>query len=528
MSRGDPGAAVSRPDALLLLDPLVLFVLAVLDTLQATAYPFYAALGRTAHWNGETVSATLAVAAVATLLLVATTLVLAPRRYLAVKRVALAVLVLLLVAAPIADRAYLRFATGRHLEYAHDGGVVQTEEAARFLLRGVNPYSADYSATPLAGVEIPAILHYDPYLPASFLLPAPLIAVADAVHLPFDQRAVYLALYAAGIWLIPRAFRQRGAGELARTVFAFNPLVVAFLEIGRNDMYEIAFLVFAIVALARRRPIAFFVSLALACATKQLAWFVAPFLLVHAWRSRPWAAGEEAAGAVGAALAGGAAAGTGAVGETGAAGATGTVGEIGAVGERGAAGGTGAVGELGAVGEIEVAGGTAAERAAWRRGAVLGAGLFAVLVLPFFFWDPAAFVNSVYRFNAGLVPDSYPLGGTPGFGFAMLAAVFHWAPSRTAYFELTPYLLVTALPLALLLLWRLARRPSLSQALLGAFAVSFWIYFFSRVFHNNYLGVLSFLLQMGVLAAADDLPPPAAPAAPAEASLGSAGGAPAT
>jgi hypothetical protein len=467
-AHGSQGSTPARRDVLLLLDPLVLLVLAMLDTLQATAYPFYAALSRTAHWNGEAVSATLAVAAVATLLLFSTIWVLAPRRYLAAKRMALPILVLLLVVAPVANRAYLRFATGRHLDYAHDGGVVQTEEAARFLLRGVNPYSADFSSTPLRGVEIPAILHYNPYLPGSFVLPAPLIALADAVHLPFDQRVVYLALYAAGIWLIPRAFRQRGTGEVARTVFAFNPLVVPFMELGRNDIYVIAFLLFAIVALARRRPTAFFLNLALACATKQLAWFVAPFLLVCAWRTWFPAAGAMA--------------------------------------------------EPGATLEPGEPTATRAMAARWRRGAALGAGLFVALVLPFFLWDPTAFVNSVYRFNAGLVPDSYPLGGTPGFGFAMLAAVYRWAPSRTAYFELTPYLLITALPLALLLLWRLARRPSTSQALLGAFLVSFWIYFFSRVFHNNYLGVLLFLLQMGILAAADDLlSAPSAPVPPAAA-----------
>jgi hypothetical protein len=426
----DEGGRGARPDALLLLDPMVLFVFALLDMLQLTAYPSYAALSQTAHWDGEAVSAALAVGAVATLLLLSTTLVLAPRRYLGVKRVALTILVLLVVVAPMANRAFLRYATGSPLAYAHDGGVVQTEESARFLLRGVNPYSADFSSTPLRGVEIRAILHYNPYLPASFLLPAPLIALADAIHVPFDQRIVYLALYAAGIWLIPRAFRNRGTGELARTVFAFNPLVASFLVIGRNDIYVIAFLLFAIVALERRRPFAFFASLALACATKQLAWFAAPFLLVCSWRAWP--------------------------------------------------------------------------REVWRRGAALGTGLFLVLVLPFFVWNPGAFVNSTYKFNVGLVPDNYPLGGTPGFGFAMLAAVFHWAPDRTAHFELTPYVLLTALPLAILLLWRLAQQPSTSQAMLGAFLVSFWIYFFSRIFHNNYLGVLAFLLQMGLLAAADD------------------------
>ena len=423
-------APAERADPLLLLDALLVFLLGVLDMLQVTAYASYAPLQQTAHWDGEVVRTALAVGAVATLLLFLTVALLLPRHYRGLKRAALTLLVLLLVVAPMADKVFLRFATGRQLEFAHDGGVVQTEESARFLLRGVDPYAADFSSTPLRDVEIRAIVHHNPYLPASFLLPAPLIALADALHWPFDQRLVYLLLYAAGVWLTPRAFRGRGAGELAQTLFALNPLVVTFLVLGRNDIYVIVFLLFAVVALARRHALAFFGALALACALKQFAWFVAPFLLVCAWQAWP--------------------------------------------------------------------------RPVLRRGALAGAGLFVLLVLPFFVWNPAAFVDSIYKFNAGLSADRYPLGGTPGFGFAMVAAVLHWVPDRSSYFELTPYLLLTALPLGALLLRRLARQPSVSAALLGAFLVSFWIYFFSRVFHNNYFGVLAFLLQMGVLTAADD------------------------
>src|SRR5262249_20302248 len=125
------------------------------------------------------------------------------------------------------------------------------------------------------------------YLPASFLLPAPLIALADAAGWPFDQRLVYVLLYAAGVWLAPFAFHRRGAAELAQTCFAFNPLVVPYVVVGRNDIYVVTFLLFALVALARRRALVFFISLALACAIKQFAWLVAPFLLVCAWRTWP-------------------------------------------------------------------------------------------------------------------------------------------------------------------------------------------------------------------------------------------------
>lgn len=155
-----------------------------------------------------------------------------------------------------------------------------------------------------------------------------------------------------------------------------------------------------------------------------------------------------------------------------------------------------------------------------RRGLAVGAALFAALVLPFVVWGPADFFDDIYRFNAGLSRDSYPLGGTPGFGFAMLAAVLRWAPDPAAYYDLTPYLLLTALPLTALLLARLLHRPTVAQAMLAAFLVSFWVFFFSRVFNNNYFGVLAFLLQMGALAAAEEtLLPAAAPAPPALAEL---------
>jgi hypothetical protein len=435
-------------DPLLALDPWLLFLLGMVVALQVTGDPAFGSLRQFSRWDGEVLRTVLAVGAVATLLLFLTAALALPggvgrRSYRAWKRATLAALGVLIVAVPIASRACQRFASGQPLRFAHDGGVIQTEESARFLLRGVNPYAADFSSTPLAGVAIPGILRHNPYLPASFLLPAPLIALADAAGLPFDQRIVYLLLYAAGVWLAPLAFRHRGAGELAQTCFALNPLVVPYVVVGRNDIYIISLLLFAVAALARRHAPAFFSCLALACAVKQFAWLVAPYLLMCAWRAWP-------------------------------------------------------------------------RRTFWR-GMAAGGALFAAMVLPFLAWGPADFVDDVYRFNAGLSRDSYPLGGTPGFGFAMLAAALGWARDRAAYFPLTPYLLATALPLALLLGLRLWRRPAVARALAAAFLVSFWVFFFSRVFNNNYFGVLAFLLQMAALAEADEILAPAPAGVPAAA-----------
>ncbi|HVT57958.1 MAG TPA: hypothetical protein VHR45_06135 [Thermoanaerobaculia bacterium] len=419
---------------LLLLDPWLILLLGAAILLQVTGDPAFATLRQYSRWDGEVVRTVLAVAGVAVLLLFATAVLAWPERwsvrsYARLKLATLVLFGLLIVGAPVAQRSLQRLRSGHPLQFAHDGGVVQTEESARFLLRGVNPYAADFAATPLREVGIPAILHHNPYLPGSFLLSVPFVGLADALKLPFDQRWIYLAVYALGVWLAPRAFRHPGAAELARTGFALNPLVVPYLVVGRNDIYVIGFLLFAYVCLVRGRAIGFCLCLAAACAIKQFAWLIAPFLLLSAARILP--------------------------------------------------------------------------AAPLRRGLAWGAALLALVLLPFFLWGPADFIDDIYRFNAGTSHDNYPLGGTPGFGFAMLAAVLGWAPDRNAYYPLTPYLLATAAPLALFLLVRLARRPQPEDAFFFSFLLCFWIFFFSRVFNNNYFGLLAFLAQMGALAAAD-------------------------
>src|SRR5579864_9673282 len=175
-------ASEAPRDPLLALDPWLLFLLGMVVALQVTGDPAFSTLGRFSRWDGEVVRTVLAVGAVGTLLLFLTAALALPggaerRSYRAWKRAALVALGVLIVAVPIAGRARQRFASGQPLHFAHDGGVIQTEESARLLLHGIDPYGADYSKTPLAGVAIPGILRHNPYLPASFVLPAPLIAL---------------------------------------------------------------------------------------------------------------------------------------------------------------------------------------------------------------------------------------------------------------------------------------------------------------------------------------------------------------
>lgn len=448
------GRSVPGPgEGLLRLDPWLVFVLGA--SLASVVSGDTAFEGLDAHLgaNGEGLRALCYVGATLVLAALAAAVALGgARRYRPFKRVALGLLLALLVGGPVLTRVVLRPLAERPLEYAHDGGVIQTEAAARLLLRGENPYAADYDHTPLAGVAVPGIRVHYPYLPLSFLMPAPLVAAADGAGVLFDQRFIHLALFFLGLWIVPRAFRDPGVREVALTLFALNPLVVPFLIVGRNEILVIALLLGSYVLLVRQRWTAALVLLGLASAAKQFAWLAAPFFVVYVAVKAP--------------------------------------------------------------------------RRACARALVAGAGVAAALMLPFLLWSPRDFVDDVLLFNAGLTEAPYPLGGTPGYGFAMLPALWGWVDDRFGYFPLFPLVLLAAGPLYAVLLRRLARNPEAGKVLTYAFACSFAVFFFSRVFHTNYLGYLGFLLGMGCLATVDRLGEPRGPDPPAAASLAPGGAAP--
>ncbi len=171
------------------------------------------------------------------------------------------------------------------IEYAHDGAV-QTEEAARFIRNGVNPYAADYRGTvfgyyadyfSLGARPNPAWDHYV-YLPATFLLVAPSQSLAEKTIGWFDVRMVYFFAWAGAIallaWLVPARYR-----DLAIIMTAFNPLTAKFFIWGYNDFVVLFYLVAAIVCLKKGSLGFSSLAIGLAVATKQSAWLFVPFYL---------------------------------------------------------------------------------------------------------------------------------------------------------------------------------------------------------------------------------------------------------
>ncbi len=194
----------------------------------------------------------------------------------------LALLVAVLVLLPAALEISARFRVGP-LEHAHDGGVVQTEEAVRLLLGGKNPYVADYRETPMAGLEWgpgnPAIIHL-PYFPLSFLLHAPLLVAGEAAFGAYDARFLYLLLYLVPFLIVTRWSADPDRKLALAALWGLNPFLVPHLVQGRNDVVVAAMLVASTHFLLSGRTRSSALLLGAACATKQFAFLLAPFWIV--------------------------------------------------------------------------------------------------------------------------------------------------------------------------------------------------------------------------------------------------------
>src|SRR5438105_910195 len=196
----------------------------------------------------------------------------------------------IIVTTVIAQSAYL--VALRHIAgpatYTHDGGVIQTEETIKFLLQGKNPYVEDYTQTPMAdwGLDYKTALYHYPYLPWTFLFSLPFFLASNAMLGWFDERFVYLLLFALMLLIAVRLAPTPMSKLVLLMVLGLNPIMGSDVIFGQNDSF-VLFWIVAALWLARRgwtdvgraahgsayRLLAG-VAFALACASKPTAWFL--------------------------------------------------------------------------------------------------------------------------------------------------------------------------------------------------------------------------------------------------------------
>jgi glycosyl transferase family 87 len=159
-----------------------------------------------------------------------------------------------------------------------------TEEAARALVDGRNPYAVSYAEGPLGSYSLGAVTHF-PYLPMMLTFGLP--RAAGLPGLLGDAR-VWFAAAAALAAVLALKLQRVTTHQLIRIlqVLVVLPTAAPYLLGGGDDVTVVALMLLAVAAVDRDRPVMAAVVTGLAAATKQIAWPLAPFLVVCQARRR--------------------------------------------------------------------------------------------------------------------------------------------------------------------------------------------------------------------------------------------------
>ncbi len=113
---------------------------------------------------------------------------------------------------------------------------------------------------------------------------------------------------------------------------------------------------------------------------------------------------------------------------------------------------------------------------------------FGLIVLPFFFWNQKAFLESTLFYLSGSTPNSYPVAG---YGWGMLLRQQGFIKDVHAFYPFWVWQVIVCLPLGFFLLRWLIKTPAVWKLITcyGIFTFVFW--YFSRYFNNSHLGYIS-------------------------------------
>lgn len=336
-------------------------------------------------------------------------------------------IVLCFVVVPTIAAIVLR-ETGKPYTYIHDGAIM-VEEAARKLVRGQNPYVADYLDTPLfywPMINNPALYHLT-YFPAMFLVTVPFVVAFDRLGVVFDQRYLYLPAYVAACAVVPLVILPVADGmrtlalRLSLTaVVVLHPQLFPFVPEGRNDFFVLLFAFIGIALLARGRRTLAVLAIAVAAASKLHAGPLLLFAIAYLWWTDAALPLRERARRL--------------------------------------------------------------LRASWA-----GALVLAATFVPFLVNDFAHFYDDVVAYNAGGAAWSYPVSGM-GFGAILRSLGIISYPQQE--FPFAAFQFAAGVPVAIWSLRQLRRDPHIATMLMG-YALSMLAFaFFGRYFHGNHLGFL--------------------------------------
>jgi hypothetical protein len=156
---------------------------------------------------------------------------------------------------------------------------IVTEEAARALKSGVDPYAAEYLHGPLEARPIGTKTHY-PYLPAMLVFGLP--RAFDGSNALADARVAFaagtLALAAIALRRPPARRLPPSHRRIVALTLVALPTGALLMTTGGDDVPVLAFMLLALFLAEEGRPGAAGAAAGLAAITKQTAWILLPFL----------------------------------------------------------------------------------------------------------------------------------------------------------------------------------------------------------------------------------------------------------
>lgn len=114
------------------------------------------------------------------------------------------------------------------------------------------------------------------------------------------------------------------------------------------------------------------------------------------------------------------------------------------------------------------------------------AALLALIFLPFLVWDLHAFLEDTASYIIGTIPTAYPING---YGLSRMLVTVGALPNRQAAYPIGLALLALV-PIAFALLRHIWRHPTVGNVLLCYVSFLWPLWFLSRFFHDNYMGVV--------------------------------------
>ena len=126
--------------------------------------------------------------------------------------------------------------------------------------------------------------------------------------------------------------------------------------------------------------------------------------------------------------------------------------------------------------------------------------LFILIIMPFVVWDPLAFFQDIYAYPAGTLSTSFPING---YGWSVVLYELGLVKNITDYVPLWLVQIPITIALYYFLIKNQRRRNSLAYSILDYAVLIFVYWFFSRFFHDNYVGFVSQLFIIAYFLADD-------------------------